>query len=141
MNYLGVDLVENVISVNKSKYEKDNVKFEIVNKLTELTKYGGDLLILKDVAQHWDNASVAFAINKIIPNFKYAILVNDIRVQNVKPLNSDIQTGDFRPIDLAESPFFMRLRFVKDFTCLGTAAGRTKRIYLYVRKDYCPCLD
>ena len=131
VNYMGVDIVDRLIANNIRDYAKDNIKFSTVNNMEDLTKYEGDLLIIKDVMQHWDTVSIWFAINRILPNFKYAILVNNFESEGAPPVNSDIPTGSSRPLDLEAAPFFMKLRVIGDYRL----PRRMKRMYLYVADD------
>ena len=106
IKYLGLDIVDHVIAENQSRYARKNIKFESVDTLEELSKYKGDLLILKDVMQHWNKEKILYAIKNIIPNFKYAILVNAISEKYTVGL--DAQTGPHRNLDLEAVPFFMK---------------------------------
>ena len=126
--YLGLDIVDSVIAYNKLHYERTNVSYDTVDDIKDLSKYKGDLLILKDVIQHWSNDSIAYAKDHILPNFKYAIIVNDIYFPSQGPVNSEIKTGDSRPLNLEISPFYMKLKLVRDYKA---KTPRIKRIYLY----------
>ena len=127
-SYLGLDIVDSVIAYNKLHYERANVSYDTVDDVKDLLKYKGDLLILKDVIQHWSNDQIAYARDHILQNFKYAIIVNDIYSPGLGPVNSAIKTGGSRPLNLEISPFYMKLEVIKDY---NAAPSRIKRIYLY----------
>ncbi len=58
--YLGIDCVETVVESNIENYQTDSIKFEhgdIFSDRTILDKQC-DLIILKDVLQHWDNLNI-----------------------------------------------------------------------------------
>lgn len=129
--YLGLDLVESVINYNKKHYVRDSFSFKTVDSVKDLAIYKGDLLILKDVIQHWSIEKILFAKKHIIPNFKYAIVVNNIYTAYATKINSDIQTGDSRPLDLTAAPFFMKPAHVEDYTL---PPYRIKRIHLFVNE-------
>lgn len=133
VNYLGLDLVEKVIADNTRDYARNNVRFKVVNEVEDLVSYSGDLLIMKDVMQHWNISTILYVINNVIPNFKYAILVNDFKEINQKSINynSDISTGEARPLDLEVPPFSMKLEIIKDYV----SSRALKRIYLYKNTD------
>lgn len=131
INYIGVDIVDKIIENNKKHYAKENISFEKIDNIKELSKYNGDLLIIKDVMQHWDTITIWYSIGHIISNFKYALIVNNIVSQGAPSINSEINAGNSRPLDLEVSPFFMKLRKIKDYTL----PNRVKRIYLYVAED------
>jgi len=63
-----------------------------------------DLLLVKDVLQHWSNAKV----RQLIPTFQRfarVLVTNDLIAAQPRQLNQDIPDGDFRPIDLMAPPF------------------------------------
>ena len=130
--YLGLDIVDSVIAYNKEHYTRRNFSFNTVNKVEDLANYKGDLLILKDVIQHWNIKQIIFAKQHIIPNFKYAIIVNNVRTAWKNITNSNITTGDSRTLDLQGAPFFMNPEHVEDYLL---PPYRIKRIYLFVNKD------
>lgn len=131
--YLGLDIVDSVIAYNKLHYERSNVVYDTVNDVKDLSKYKGDLLILKDVIQHWSIDKIIYAKDHILPNFRYAIIVNNIYFPNLGPVNSEIKTGNSRPLNLEISPFYMKLKVVKDYKA---TPPRVKRIYLYENDKY-----
>ena len=130
--YLGLDIVDGIIDYNKKNYARDNVEFATVNTLEDLAAYQGDLLILKDVMQHWTTAQVIYTRDYIIPNFRYAIIVNDIWVQGSAPINSEINVGGSRPLDLEIVPFSMKLKHIGDY---DSSSLQKKRVYLYVNDN------
>lgn len=71
-NYLGIDCVESVINKNKSLFEKDNIRFEVGQAIES----GADLLILKDVLQHWTNEDVVNFLDQCINKFRFIIVTN-----------------------------------------------------------------
>ena len=88
VKYLGLDIVDSVVDYNQKYYVKENIKFSKVNRVQDLSKYTGDLLILKDVIQHWTTQQILYAKDNIISNFKYAIIVNNIHTKYPTVVNS-----------------------------------------------------
>lgn len=131
VKYLGLDIVDSVIEFNKKKYIRDNFTFDTVDSVEDLGNYKGDLLILKDVIQHWSIEQILFFKEHIIPNFKYAIVVNNIKTSWKTTLNGEIRTGNSRPLDLTASPFFMKPAYVKDYKL---PPSRVKRIHVFVNQ-------
>ena len=41
-------------------------------------KESGDLIIIKDVMQHWPNKEVSYFLETVLPRFKYGLLTNDM---------------------------------------------------------------
>ena len=96
--YTGYDAYEKVITYNKSKNPLPKFNFvhldffhcwdDIVN---------GDLCILKDVLQHWNLGDIYNFMDFVVfgNKFKY-VLVCNCGYQTHD--NTDIETGDFRPL-------------------------------------------
>jgi 2-polyprenyl-3-methyl-5-hydroxy-6-metoxy-1,4-benzoquinol methylase len=76
VNYIGLDCVENLIEQHNSVYKSNNISFEHVNKVDDFFKYTGDLLLLKDVLQHWLNDEIVYFLDNVINNFKYILITN-----------------------------------------------------------------
>jgi hypothetical protein len=128
IRYLGLDIVDDIILHNTEKYAKANMKFEIINEFEELEKYSGDLLIIKDVLQIWNVEQIQYFIKKILPKYKYAIIVNNsLPLAGQKEQNADIVSGDSRPVNLGAPPFNVKLEVIKEYS----GYGRRKRICLY----------
>jgi SAM-dependent methyltransferase len=100
VSYLGVDIASDVIEAVRKKHGRGKFKFQLGDITEELP--AADLLISKDVLQHLSND----LIHKFIKNnlrkgkYKWVILTNDRSSEN-----RDIETGDYRMIDLAAPPF------------------------------------
>lgn len=95
INYLGVDCVESVIESNIKKHKKPGVSFQHFHTVPP---YRADLLILKDVLQHWDNQSIIDFFNSIYRNpsfvivpIKYILITNTLGTSE-----NDITPGDCR---------------------------------------------
>ncbi len=108
-SYVGYDVVENLIETNKQAYTRDNVHFEHTLGLQDLAQknVSGDLLIMKDVMQHWPIEEIQYFIKNILPRFKYAIITNQYE-PNKRGHNKDKQMGPVHSIGLLESPFKLR---------------------------------
>lgn len=88
VEYLGIDCVESVIKRNKQLYSKNNISFKAIG-----FEPSSDLLILKDVLQHWDNKSIIDFLDFRLPFHKYILITN---TQSQSFDNEDIQTGETR---------------------------------------------
>jgi SAM-dependent methyltransferase len=124
--YTAIDVVPELIDKLNSQYSRPGVRF-VCGDLVNLDIPGGDLAILKDVLQHWPNASVLRLLSRL-DRFKYAIITNDYRLvrntgwhriwrrEEIGVANTDTTVGGWRPLRLRESPFSLpavRLRMVK----------------------------
>lgn len=122
--YIGYDIVENVIAQNSQKYGKTNISFKNIEDLSEVES--ADLLIVKDVLQHWSSQDVQNFIKNVLPRFKSALITNCMTSAN--PINSEIVTGQYTAIDLAESPYNLtNLTKIMDYR-----GGGDKRVYLWI---------
>lgn len=124
--YTGFDLVQSVIAENIKKHKKKNVNFQLIHSIQDFQSQHGDLLVVKDVIQHWPNNQIHYLLKNILPNFKYALITNDFEPSNC---NKDIQIGDSKCIDLQSAPFNVGNEFQVVFDY--PSAGIVKRVYLY----------
>lgn len=106
--YLGIDVVTSIIQTNIERYGSTNVRFEQLDSLASPLPQA-DLLIIKDVLQHWSNAQIG-QLEPRLTNFPF-VLITDTRETATTEreyvqaaLNSDIEPGDMRPLDLSQSP-------------------------------------
>lgn len=125
--YVGYDIVELVIEANKRKFSSKNIKFyKINNSLDEL--FPADIIMIKDVFQHWNNRNILNFIKHILPKYKYSLITN---TYNYTQNNKDIEIGKCRSLDLEDYPFNMNSILKKDmYFC-----SELKRIYLF-KKEY-----
>lgn len=113
IDYRGFDVVSSVIEANQRKFAVPGIRFQLtVGDGSDLPS--ADLLIAKDVLQHWSND----AIKAFMPNFKkypYCLITNCVN-PNGKTTNHDIENGGFRYLDLRLAPFGMPAEEVLSFT-------------------------
>ena len=123
--YCGVDVVPSVVNSLSMQYGRDNVRFECMDA-TNGNLPTADLLIMKDVLQHWPNKQV----KDFFPNlekFKFGLVTNDYcryRLINILGFRfrgklmtelDDIQFGECRSIRLNQSPFSLKCKRVFHF--------------------------
>ena len=98
--YLGVDVIAGRISDNAKRFP--TLKFEHRDLMTyEIPEV--DLVICKDVIQHWTNQEIrAFLVRLMTAPVKVALITN---CNYGSTVNLDISTGGWRPIDLTAPPF------------------------------------
>jgi hypothetical protein len=97
--YVGVDISAHIIEQNKINYENDRIKF-MVGDLLSGNLPPGDICIVKDVLQHLTNEQVAICLNNL-KRYKTCVITNDYTDSPA----TDIQTGEWRPINILLSPF------------------------------------
>ena len=72
----------------------------------------GDLVIIKEVMQHWTNEMVKTFLRSILPNFRNAIIVNDAGGNDV---TKDTCIAGFHYIDVRNPPFDLPARLVFNY--------------------------
>lgn len=105
VDYVGVDVVPEVVEANRRRDTPDNVSFVCLDALVDDLPEG-DVLIVKDVLQHWSNADVLRLLDAAQERFTFTVVTNDVSSKShPAKVNSDIALGDWRPIDIERAPF------------------------------------
>lgn len=76
ISYTGIDCVESVVQNNINNYTKDNITFKQLKTFEEFFTYKADLLLIKDVLQHWLNNEIIYFLDNVIKNFNYILITN-----------------------------------------------------------------
>lgn len=111
IEYRGLDVVPELIERNVEQFGAPNIRFELRDIFHE--PLSADLLLCKDVLQHWPNEMVRQFI-PLLQNFRYALITNGIRNPTVRT-NSEIALGGYRPLNLTMPPFNLPLKAVLDY--------------------------
>ena len=82
--YRGFDIVPEVIESNRSAYGSENIQFDVADVRTEGLP-GADLLVCKDVLQHWDELSIRVFLARHLRHYRYALVTNDVALLLVVP--------------------------------------------------------
>ena len=125
IKYVGVDLVNELIEKNNINYGKHNIKFlnRMIHNYEFEEKY--DLIICKDVLQHWSIENVITFL-KLIKNYKYCLLINDFKNDKYKApigfkiFNADIIDGWYTPIDLSIEPYNLKGEYIFEWQSCDT---------------------
>jgi hypothetical protein len=100
-DYLGIDVVPQVIDANNATYANDRRRF-ICMDATQTAINPGDVAVCREVLFHLSFRDGLQLLRNIkAAGFKYVLLTHDNSVW----FNSDIRNGDFRRINLSKSPF------------------------------------
>jgi SAM-dependent methyltransferase len=136
IRYTGVDIVPDVVAENASAFGRDGIEFIAADVRTESLP-DADLLLCKDVLQHWDLASIHAFLARNLRRYRYALITNDIASVHIgaEMLNAEIPIGAWRPLDLEREPFSRSARRRYDYDIRGEW---TKRCLLYVRRRDLP---
>jgi SAM-dependent methyltransferase len=144
--YIGIDASKRVIANNQQAFLRSGVSF--VNLPSDCNDIpSADLLVCKDVLMHLSTKEVQDIVS-ILPNFKYALITNDVPCLSAfgeiilrlrRPfwpvVNREIKTGDYRTLDPTQRPFNLKLKKVFEWTgsnlILGKNCNWKKRTYLH----------
>lgn len=128
--YHGIDIVPGLIAENDRRFAMPGITFECVDVLTDFSWPAADLLLCKDVLQHWPNSRVLDFCATVLPRYPFGMLTNDIAspTRTVEDLNADTPMGGWRPLDLEAAPFHLGPQWRLDYTI---APEETKRIYFF----------
>lgn len=99
LQYLGIDVVPSVIRENRRNHGSANISF-IIADTDDASLPPADLLLLKDVLQHWPTRMIQSFL-KTLGGFRYALMTNCIDTAT----NTDCPLGGYRGIDLRSAPF------------------------------------
>ncbi len=128
-SYTACDVVEPLISYNKSKFKNLNVDFKHLD-ITKDTIPSGDMLIVRQVLQHLSNKDISRFVESINSNYKMLLLTEHLPFEkNFKP-NIDKESGqnirlDFNSgVDLTVEPFNLKFLFKKEICNVEGYGGR-----------------
>jgi 2-polyprenyl-3-methyl-5-hydroxy-6-metoxy-1,4-benzoquinol methylase len=99
IEYAGYDCVKGIIDCNTENYSKQNIKFNFIENLDDFF-IKGDLLLIKDVFQHWDNDEVVYFLTNIKSNFKFVLITNSCKQteDNQIGLNDRSLSAKYNPL-------------------------------------------
>lgn len=103
VNYIGCDVVKEMIEKNSRLYARDNIKF-MVKSLIDDDLPNADLIIVRDLLVHLDTSDILKCLENIKRNnFEYIAITN---YPTLKSQHTDKILGDkWRPINLSMEPF------------------------------------
>ena len=104
IDYLGIDIVEELIEENKTRYKNKNFNFENHNILNFSTKKHFDLILIRDLFIHVKNPNILQIIQNVKQmNFRYVAL-NSYNNET----NKDVIEGQHRKVNLLIEPFNLK---------------------------------
>lgn len=100
IQYIGVDIVEDLIATNMRKYSNEQRSFMCLNIISDSLPHA-DLIFCRDCLPHFSEENISiFLKNLKNSSIKYLLTTTYPNHQNV-----DIQTGMWRPLNLEGAPF------------------------------------
>ncbi len=101
IDYLGADIVAPLIQANKARYQTQNIRFARLDLITG-TLPRADLVICRDCLVHLSWADALAALRNIAASGSTYLLTTTFTQRSH---NQDINTGGWRPLNLARPPF------------------------------------
>ena len=108
--YVACDIVESLILNNQKNYDIPNVRFVVINGITDDLPFA-DLIIIRQVLQHLSNQSIIKILLKLESRYRFLIVTEDLPLTRNFLINPEKHTGphirrDFGGgIDLSLHPF------------------------------------
>jgi hypothetical protein len=101
VNYIGGDIVDEIIKQNREKYETNNKRFIVIDLIKDsLPK--SDVIFVRDCFVHLSYKKILEAIENIKKSgSKYLLTTTFTEIKK----NYDIITGDWRPLNFQIEPF------------------------------------
>ena len=99
--YVGLDLVAEIIEKNRSSYASEQVQFNIGDIMTSKLP-DSDLLCCRDLLVHFSYQDIRKTLRNLLKSSNKYLMTTTFPQE---PYNEDIETGDWRPIDLCKPPF------------------------------------
>tara|TARA_B100001113_G_scaffold303808_1_gene263880 strand:- start:141 stop:854 length:714 start_codon:yes stop_codon:yes gene_type:complete len=101
IKYLGVDIVEELIKENKSKYQNENINFSTGDIVSFEIKEKYDLILVRDLLIHLDNIDIIKILNNLKKmNVKY-LAINNYEINK----NKDVIIGQHRQVNILIEPY------------------------------------
>jgi SAM-dependent methyltransferase len=126
INYTGLDASAVVLETARA-FARPGIRFAQADAVTDALP-AADLLIAKDVLQHWSNADIA-ALLPQLENYRAALITGSFPQYALGHVNRDMPAGaQFRPVDPGKPPFNLPGGFVFSFV-----AGDPKLTFLWRR--------
>lgn len=101
LEYIGADIVEEIIAVNNEKYKSLNINFLKLDITCDQLP-PSDLVLNKDCFVHFSYHDISRAIENIKKSDCRFLMTTTFAKHNV---NWDIDTGKWRPLNLERQPF------------------------------------
>ncbi|WP_040254113.1 class I SAM-dependent methyltransferase [Psychroserpens mesophilus] len=110
--YIAVDIVDNLIKRNKTKFKEDHLEFQCLDIAKDKLPTA-DCIILRQVLQHLSNTEIQSVIKKL-KHYKYIILTEHIPNGSFTPNNDIISGQGIRlkhnsGVDILKSPFNLKV--------------------------------
>ncbi len=127
IDYLGIDIVDELINENKIKYKKENTNFECRDIVEFFPSNQFDLILIRDLFIHLKNSDIIKILNNLKKmDFKYLAVNSNTNDQNI-----DINIGQHRKVNILIEPFNIKKPFISI-----NDGEYDKFIYFYKKSDF-----
>ena len=136
VNYVGVDIVPNLVLNNQKKYGNSDTVF-ITGNICEDPLPNCDLIVVRDCLFHLS----FYDIDKVLKNLStvdYRYLLTTSHLIEADLANTDIISGDFRYINLFKSPFNFDPNSVIDRVLDYPCGAPVKKEMILIEKQNVP---
>ena len=138
LSYLGIDIVSEVIKSNDQLYSEKLINFK-VGDICQDPVPPCDLIMVRDCLFHLSFKDIEkFLINLNKTNYKYLLTSNHIVRKGFA--NKDIITGDFRLIDLYNTPFNFDRKLVIENIVDSPEGYEYPREMIFIKKADVPTI-
>src|SRR5260370_3904872 len=121
VDYIGADIVRELVAENARKYVRYNVRFVCLNLIADPLPRA-DLVLCRDCLVHFCFRDVSKALRNICSsNSTYLLTTTFVSRKE----NRDIITGEWRPLNLEVPPF----HFPKPLTLINEGCSEVRGIY------------
>ena len=123
-SYEGIDCVDFLIDSHNENYSNDNIGF-LCQDISLDVPSGYDLVIIKDVIQHWEDETILNKFTEILQKNKYVYCINGYKFIR-DPSKNDWTNRvldkkySYHPIDFHKNPFIGYLSHIKEAKTYGT---------------------
>lgn len=137
--YIGGDIVPDLITSNQSKYANADTQFRSLNLLEDHLPTV-DLIFCRDCLVHFSFEHIQKALRRVVQSRSKYFLTTSFTKRR---LNFDIDTGDWRPINLQISPFNLPepMLVINEKCTEGNGKSYDKSLVLYRVSDLATILD
>ena len=134
VEYTGLDIVPSVIAKNRELYADEKTRFEVADAVQDPLP-ACDLIMARDVIFHLSFADIDGLLENL-QRTQFRYLLTTSHMTDAHFTNRDIQTGDFRNIDLFKPPFgFDPAAVVEEFEDHPPGFAHPRRMVLIAKDD------
>lgn len=129
VNYIGGDIVKELIEVNRRTYDLSGVSFDHIN-LIEDKLPDADLLICRDCFVHLSLENISRCLENVRSSkLKYMLVTSFVDTSE----NEDILTGEWRRVNMEVAPFHLQSIEVINEGVLEKSGKRSDKSLILVR--------